>query len=118
MRRDADYERKVITEILASEKLEGIQLEWIKNKLAKLIQGIPPDEVFSRHQAYNQKIKTVVTTAELARRINELRLEGYRVLRAKELASDEFGVSFSKADQAWKKHGRFFRKELPRESIR
>ena len=117
MRRDADYERKVITEILASEKLEGIKLDWVKNKLAKLIKGTPPDEVFYRHQAHNQKIKTVVTTAELARRINELRLEGYRVLRAKELASDEFGVSFSKADQAWKKHGRFFRKELPRESI-
>ena len=63
-------------------------------------------------------MKTVVTTAELALRINELRVRGYRVLRAKELASDEFGVSFSKADQAWKKHGRFFRKELPRESIR
>lgn len=111
-----ETEREFIKTVLTSETLEGIPLAWIQTKLARLIAGEPPEEVFTRQQSLNQKIRTKVGHAELALRINELRLSGHKILQAKEMASEEYNVSFSTSDLAWKKHGKFCREELPRES--
>jgi hypothetical protein len=111
-----ETERAYIKTILSSETLKGIPLAWIQTKLARLISGEPPEEVFVRQQSLNQKIRTKVRHAELALRIYELHLSGHKILKAKEMASEEFNVSYSTSDSAWKKHGKYCRKELPRES--
>mgnify|MGYP001239916117 CR=1 FL=1 len=113
---DIEQERKVLIDILNSEKLEGLPLVWIQSKVAQLINGIPPEKVFLRQQSHNQKNRTKVSQAEIALRIDQLRLAGEKIIRAKELASEEFNVSFDTADTAWRKHGKFLRKDLPRES--
>jgi len=116
MQNEAELERKILNAIIKSKKLEGLPLIWIQEKLEMLIDGTPPEDIFLRQQALNQKTRTKVSHAEIALRINQLRLEGYKILKAKEMASDEFGTSFAVADLAWKKHGNFCRKDLPRES--
>jgi len=116
MQNEAELERKILNAIIKSKKLEGLPLIWIQEKLEMLIDGNPPEDIFLRQQALNQKMRTKVSHAEIALRINQLRLEGYKILKAKEMASDEFGTSFAVADLAWKKHGNFCRKDLPRES--
>ncbi len=116
MQSEAELEREILNAIIKSKKMEGIPLIWIQTKLAKLIDGTPPEDIFLRQQALNQKTRTKVIHAEIALRINQLRLEGHKILKAKEMASDELGTSFAVADLAWKKHGSFCRKELPRES--
>ncbi len=116
MQNEAELERKILNAIIKSKKLEGLPLIWIQEKLEMLIDGTPPEDIFLRQQALNQKIGTKVSRAEIAFRINQLRLEGHKILKAKEMASDELGISLAIADLAWKKHGRFCRQELPRES--
>ena len=113
---EIEHERKVLIDILNSEKLSGLPLIWIQTKLAQLLEGIPPEQIFLRQQSYNQKVRTKVSQAEIALRIDQLRLAGEKIIRAKELASEEFNVSFDTADTAWRKHGKFLRKDLPRES--
>ena len=116
MASDIEQERKVLIDILNSEKLEGLPLFWIQTKLAQLLEGIPPEQIFLRQQSYNQKVRTKVSHAEIALRINEHRLAGKKIISAQELACDEFRVSFDTADTAWRKHGKILRKDLPRES--
>jgi hypothetical protein len=111
-----ETERDIINTILNSEKVEGIPLIWIQTKLALLLSGIPPEDIFLRQQSLNRERQTKVSHAEIALRINQLRMEGHKILKAKEIVSEEFATSFSNADLAWKKHGTFCRKELPRES--
>lgn len=116
MRSEIEIEREILNIILNSENLEGIPLIWIQTKLAQLIDGTPPEDIFLRQQSLNQKKRTNVSHAEIALRINQLRLEGHKILKAKEMVSEELGTSFSIADLAWKKHGSFCRQEVPRES--
>ena len=116
MQSEVELERRIMNAIIKSKKLEGLPLIWIQKKLEMLIDGTPPEDIFLRQQALNQKMRTKVSHAEIALRINQLRLEGYKILKTKEMASDEFGTSFAVADLAWKKHGNFCRKDLPRES--
>lgn len=111
-----EQERKILIDIVNSENLQGLPLFWIQIKMAQLIEGTPPEQVFLRQQSHNQKVRTKVSHAEVALRINEHRLAGAKIITAKELASDEFNVSFDTADSAWRKHGKFLREDLPRES--
>ena len=111
-----ELEREWIQQILEVESLEGLPLVWLQTRLAMIVSGTPPEEVFSRQQRINQKNSTTVSHAEIALKINELRLTGCKILRAKELVAEQLNTSFSNADLAWKKHGSFCRKDLPRES--
>ena len=111
-----ELEREWIQQILEVESLEGLPLGWLQTRLAMIVSGIPPEEVFSRQQRINQKNHTTVSHAEIALKINEIRLTGYKILKAKELVAEQLNTSFSNADLAWKKHGSFCRKDLPRES--
>ena len=113
---EIEQERKVLIDFVNSEKLQGLSLFWIQTKIAQLIEGTPPEQVFFRQQSHNRKVRTKVSHAEVALRINEHRLAGKKIITAKELASDEFNVSFDTADSAWRKHGKFLREDLPRES--
>ena len=67
--------KKVPIDILNSEKLSGLPLIWIQTKLAQLLEGIPPEQIFLRH---NRTIKRLEQKfhAEIALRINEHRLAG------------------------------------------
>jgi hypothetical protein len=76
MQREAEQEREFLKAIIKSKKLEGIPLIWIQKKLEMLIDGTPPENIFLRQQAFNQKTRTKVSHAEIALRINQLRLEG------------------------------------------
>ena len=67
-----------------------------------LVSGIPPEEIFTRQQAINQKMRTVVSHAEIALRLNEHRLKGCKIQMAKEIAAKELNTSFSNSDLAWK----------------
>ena len=103
-------------QIFSIQKKLGLPLVWLQTKLAQLLEGIPPEQIFQRQQSYNQKVRTKVSHAEIALRINKHRLAGKKIISAKELACDEFRVSFDTADTAWRKHGKILRKDLPRES--
>ena len=98
----AKIERELINQILESDKLEGVPLVWLQTRLGMLVSGIPPEEIFLRQQAINQKMRTVVSHAEIALRINEHRLKGCKIQMAKEIAAKELNASFSNADLAWK----------------
>lgn len=52
-----------------------------------LVSGIPPEEIFTRQQAINQKMRTVVSHAEIALKLNEHRLKGCKIQMAKEIAA-------------------------------
>jgi hypothetical protein len=55
MQREGELEREILKAIIKSKKLEGIPLIWIQSKLAMLIDGTPPEDIFLRQQALNQK---------------------------------------------------------------
>ena len=76
MQSEVELERKIVNAIIKSKKLEGLPLIWIQKKLEMLIDGTPPEDIFLRQQALNQKMRTKVSHAEIALRINQLRLEG------------------------------------------
>ena len=87
-------------QILESDKLEGVPLVRLQTQLGMLVSGIPPEEIFLRQQAINQKMQTVVSHAEIALRINEHRLKGYKIQMAKKIAAKELNTSFSNSDLA------------------
>jgi hypothetical protein len=46
MQRKAELECEILKAIIKSKKLEGIPLIWIQSKLAMLIDGTPPEDIF------------------------------------------------------------------------
>ena len=62
----AEIERELINQILESDKLEGVPLAWLQTRLGMLVSGIPPEKIFLRQKAINQKMRTVVNHAEIA----------------------------------------------------
>ena len=50
-----ELEREWIQQILEVESLEGLPLVWLQTRLAMIVSGTPPEEVFSRQQRINQK---------------------------------------------------------------
>ena len=116
MLNEIEMERELINQILSVDKLEGVPLAWVQTRLAMIIAGEPPEKVFSRQQSVNQRVRTKVTRAELALKVNEFVLKGHTVLEAKERAAELSNTSYSSAELAWKTHGNFCRRGLPRES--
>ena len=62
---EIEHERKVLIDTLNSEKLSGLPLIWIQTKLAQLLEGIPPEQIFLRQQSYNQGLRLLFITQKI-----------------------------------------------------
>ena len=112
----SEFERTIILDILAKDRVEGLPMIWLKSKLEQILDGTDPHIVFARQQREVQKTKTKVKRAELAIKVGQEILTGNSVLKAKSNVSQSAGVSYETVDTAWKQHGKFVRETLPRES--
>ena len=112
----SEFERTIILDILAKDRLEGLPMIWLKSKLEQILDGEDPRAVFARQGREVQKTKTKVKDAELALKVGQEIFKGSSVLKAKTNVSQSTGVSYDSVDNAWKQHGKFVQETLPRES--
>jgi hypothetical protein len=112
----SEFERLIIRDILAKERLEGLPMIWLKSKLEQILDGADPRAVFARQGREVQKTKTIVERAQLAIKVGQEKLKGSSVLEAKTIVSQSEGVSYDSVDTAWKQYGKFVNETLPRES--
>ena len=112
----SEFERTIILDILAKDRLEGLPMMWLKSKLEQILDGAEPSAVFARQRREVQKTKTKVKGAELAIKVGQEILNGSSVINAKYNVSESAGVSYDSVDTAWKQHGKFVKETLPRES--
>ncbi len=54
MQSEVELERRIMNAIIKSKKLEGLPLIWIQTKLAMLVNGTPPEDIFLRQQAFGR----------------------------------------------------------------
>ena len=112
----SEFERTIILDILAKDRLEGLSMIWLQSKLEQILDGVDPRIVFTRQGREVQKTKTIVERAELAIKVGQEKLKGNSVLKSKTMVSQSEGVSYDSVDTAWKRYGKFVNETLPRES--
>ena len=112
----SEFERLIIRDILAKDRLEGLPMIWLQSKLEQILDGADPRKVFARQGREVQKTKTIVERAQLAIKVGQEKLKGSSVLEAKTIVSQSEGVSYDSVDTAWKRYGKFLNETLPRES--
>ena len=112
----SEFERIIIRDILAKDRLEGLSMIWLQSKLEQILDGVDPRIVFTRQGREVQKTKTIVERAELAIKVGQEKLKGNSVLKSKTMVSQSEGVSYDSVDTAWKRYGKFVNETLPRES--
>jgi len=112
----SEFERTIILDILAKDRLEGLPMIWLKSKLEQILDGADPRAVFVRQGREVQKTKTIVERAELAMKVGQEKLKGSSILKSKTIVCQSEGVSYDSVDTAWKRYGKFVNETLPGES--
>ncbi len=67
----SEFERTIILDILAKDRLEGLPMIWLKSKLEQILDGTDPRTVFARQQREIQKTKTKVKELNLPSKLGK-----------------------------------------------
>jgi hypothetical protein len=99
--------------IIESERLSGLPLLWIQERLRQIRDGVSPQKVFQSQGREAQKAKSKVAKAELALAVLEKINDGTSVLEAQHAVAEEHASSFDTVQKAWSRLGKFLRESLP-----
>ena len=104
----AEFDAWVMLSILEQGGLNEGSWLWLSVKLEKLLDGIPPTQVFPNIGRESQKNKTTERDIRLVQDYVQLRSEGLKKAAIEERLASEYCISESVVQTAWKRWGKFF----------
>ena len=106
----AEFDAWMMLSILEQGNLNEGSWLWLSAKLEKLLDGVPPAEVFPNIGRESQKNKTTERDIRLVQEYVQLRSEGLKKAAIEERLAGEYCISESVVQTAWKRWGKFFPK--------
>ena len=104
----AEFDAWMMLSILEQGGLNEGSWLWLSVKLEKLLDGIPPTQVFPNIGRESQKNKTTERDIRLVQEYVQLRSEGLKKAAIEERLASEYCISESVVQTAWKRWGKFF----------
>ena len=104
----AEFDAWMMLSILEQGRLNEGSWLWLSVKLEKLLDGIPPTQVFPNIGRESQKNKTTERDIRLVQEYVQLRSEGLKKAAIEERLASEYCISESVVQTAWKRWGKFF----------
>ena len=104
----AEFDAWMMLSILEQGGLNEGSWLWLSVKLEKLLDGIPPTQVFPNIGRESQKNKTTERDIRLVQDYVQLRSEGLKKAAIEERLASEYCISESVVQTAWKRWGKFF----------
>lgn len=103
----AEFDAWMMLSILEQGGLNEGSWLWLSIKLEKLLDGVPPTQVFPNIGRESQKNKTTERDIRLVQQYVQLRSEGLKKAAIEEQLASEYCISESVVQTAWKRWGKF-----------